>query len=58
MEQLFEGVIELKFYEEVLATTPLFSVRKMPGLAPLHDYLFHPMQDVGTFRPTVQISSG
>jgi circadian clock protein KaiC len=32
MEQLFDGVIEMKLYEEGLDVTPLIRVRKMPGL--------------------------
>ena len=38
MEQLFDGVIEMRLYEEGLAITPLFRVRKMLGLPPLHGY--------------------
>ena len=38
MEQLFDGVIEMKLYEEGLAITPLFRVKKMLGLPPLHGY--------------------
>jgi KaiC/GvpD/RAD55 family RecA-like ATPase len=38
MEQIFDGVIEMKLYEEGLAITPLFRVRKMLGLPPLHGY--------------------
>ncbi len=33
MEQVFDGVIEMRLYEEGLAITPLFRVRKMLGLA-------------------------
>jgi circadian clock protein KaiC len=39
MEQLFDGVIEMRLYEEGLAITPLLRVRKMLGLPPLHGYL-------------------
>ena len=38
MEQLFDGVIEMKLYEEGLAITPLFRVKKMIGIPPLHGY--------------------
>ena len=38
MEQLFDGVIEMRLYEEGLAITPLFRVKKMLGLPPLHGY--------------------
>jgi circadian clock protein KaiC len=38
MEQLFDGVIEMRLYEEGLAITPLFRVKKMLGLQPLHGY--------------------
>jgi KaiC/GvpD/RAD55 family RecA-like ATPase len=38
MEQLFDGVIEMRLYEEGLAITPLFRVRKMLGMPPLHGY--------------------
>jgi len=38
MEQLFDGVIEMRLYEEGLAITPLFRVKKMLGIPPLHGY--------------------
>ena len=38
MEQLFYGVIEMKLYEEGFSITPLFLVKKMLGLPPLHGY--------------------
>ena len=38
MEQLFDGVIEMRLYEEGLAITPLFRVKKMLGLPPLNGY--------------------
>jgi len=38
MEQLFDGVIEMSLYRERLAVTPLFQVKKMLGLAPIHGY--------------------
>jgi circadian clock protein KaiC len=39
MEQLFDGVIEMKLYEEGLAITPLLRVKKMLGIPPLYGYL-------------------
>ncbi len=38
MEQLFDGVIELRIYEQGLLLTPLLRVKKMLGLPPLHGY--------------------
>ena len=38
MEQLFDGVIEMRLYEEGLSITPLFRVKKMLGLPPFHGY--------------------
>ena len=38
MEQIFDGVIEMRLYEEGLAITPLFRMKKMLGLPPLHGY--------------------
>ena len=38
MEQLFDGVVEMKLYEEGLAITPLFRIKKMLGLPPLQGY--------------------
>lgn len=38
MEQVFDGVIEMRLYEQGLAITPLFRVKKMLGLPPLHGY--------------------
>ncbi len=35
MEQLFDGVVELKLYEEGLTVTPLLRVRQMLGQPPL-----------------------
>jgi KaiC/GvpD/RAD55 family RecA-like ATPase len=34
MEQLFDGVIELRLYEEGLKVLPLLRIRKMRGLPP------------------------
>jgi circadian clock protein KaiC len=38
MEQLFDGVLEMRLYEEGIAITPLFRIKKMLGLPPLHGY--------------------
>lgn len=38
MQQLFDGVIELKLYEEGLRVIPLLRVRKMRGVPPLPSY--------------------
>jgi circadian clock protein KaiC len=38
MEQVFDGVIEMRLYEQGLSITPLFRVKKMLGLPPLHGY--------------------
>jgi len=38
MEQLFDGVIEMRLYEEGIAITPLFRIKKMLGQPPLHGY--------------------
>jgi len=38
MEQLFDGVIELKLHEEGLTVTPLLRVRQMIGQPPLHGW--------------------
>lgn len=38
MEQLFDGVIELKLYEEGLRVLPLLRVRKMRGVPPQPGY--------------------
>jgi len=46
MEQLFDGVIEMKLYEEGLDVTPLIRVRKMPGIA-LHGYFRFSMSNNG-----------
>jgi KaiC/GvpD/RAD55 family RecA-like ATPase len=47
MEQLFDGVIEMRLYEEGLAITPLFRVKKMLGLPPLHGYFRFSVTNVG-----------
>lgn len=38
MEQLFDGVIEMRVYEEGLKLTPILRVRKMLGVPPVMDY--------------------
>ncbi len=38
MEQLFDGVIEMKLYEEGLTVTPVLRVRQMLGQPPLHGW--------------------
>jgi circadian clock protein KaiC len=47
MEQLFDGVIEMRLYEEGLAITPLFRVKKMLGLPPLHGYFRFSVSSTG-----------
>lgn len=47
MEQIFDGVIEMRLYEEGLAITPLFRVRKMLGLPPLHGYFRFSVSNTG-----------
>ena len=38
MQQLFDGVIELRLYEEGLRVLPLLRIRKMRGVAPQPGY--------------------
>ena len=38
LEQQFDGVIELRLYEEGLTITPLLRVRKMLGMTPQLGY--------------------
>ncbi len=47
MEQLFDGVIEMRLYEEGLAIMPLFRVKKMLGLPPLHGYFRFSVTNAG-----------
>jgi len=47
MEQLFDGVIEMRLYEEGLAITPLLRVKKMLGLPPLHGYFRFSVSNTG-----------
>ena len=47
MEQLFDGVIEMRLYEQGLAITPLIRVKKMLGLPPLHGYFKFSVSNTG-----------
>lgn len=47
MEQLFDGVVEMRLYEEGLTITPLFRVKKMLGLPPLHGYFRFTVSSTG-----------
>jgi KaiC/GvpD/RAD55 family RecA-like ATPase len=47
MEQLFDGVIEMRLYEQGLAITPLFRVKKMLGIPPLHGYFRFAVSSTG-----------
>jgi KaiC/GvpD/RAD55 family RecA-like ATPase len=47
MEQLFDGVMEMRLYEEGLAITPLFRIKKMLGLPPLHGYFRFAVSSTG-----------
>lgn len=38
MQQLFDGVVELRLYEEGLRVLPLLRIRKMRGVPPLPGY--------------------
>jgi KaiC/GvpD/RAD55 family RecA-like ATPase len=38
MQQLFDGVIEMKLYEEGLKVIPLMRIRKMRGVPPQPGY--------------------
>jgi len=38
MQQLFDGVIELRLYEEGLRVLPLLRIRKMRGVPPQPGY--------------------
>ena len=38
MEQLFDGVIEMRVYQEGLRLTPVLRVKKMLGVPPLQDF--------------------
>lgn len=47
MEQIFDGVIEMRLYEEGLSITPLFRVKKMLGIPPLHGYFKFSISSTG-----------
>lgn len=47
MEQIFDGVIEMRLYEEGLSITPLFRIKKMLGLPPLHGYFRFSVSSTG-----------
>jgi len=47
MEQLFDGVIEMRLYEEGLSITPLFRVKKMLGLPPFQGYFRFSVTNTG-----------
>lgn len=47
MEQLFDGVIEMRLYEEGLAITPLLRVKKMLGQPPHHGYFRFSVSSTG-----------
>lgn len=47
MEQIFDGVIEMRLYEEGLSITPLFRIKKMLGLPPLHGYFRFSISSTG-----------
>jgi len=47
MEQIFDGVIEMRLYEEGLSITPLFRVKKMLGLPPFHGYFRFSVSSTG-----------
>jgi circadian clock protein KaiC len=47
MEQIFDGVIEMRLYEQGLSITPLFRVKKMLGLPPLHGYFRFSVSSTG-----------
>ncbi len=47
MEQIFDGVIEMRLFEQGLAITPLFRVKKMLGLPPIHGYFRFSVSNTG-----------
>jgi len=47
MEQIFDGVIEMRLYEEGLSITPLFRIKKMLGLPPMHGYFRFSVSSTG-----------
>ncbi len=55
MQQLFDGVIELKLYEEGLRVIPLLRIRKMRGVPPQPGYYNFSFSKTGMeVRPYVQ----
>jgi KaiC/GvpD/RAD55 family RecA-like ATPase len=38
MQELFDGVLEMKFFEEALSAIPLLRIRKMTGTLPQQGY--------------------
>jgi KaiC/GvpD/RAD55 family RecA-like ATPase len=54
MEQLFDGVIEMKLHEEGLTVTPLLRVKQMLGQPPLHGWFrFSFVHEVMEVSPNV-----
>jgi KaiC/GvpD/RAD55 family RecA-like ATPase len=47
MEQISDGVIEMRLYEEGLSITPLFRIKKMLGLPPQHGYFRFSVSSTG-----------
>jgi KaiC/GvpD/RAD55 family RecA-like ATPase len=47
MGQLFDGVLELRMYEEGLRAVPLLKVRKMRGIPPKSDYFTFNFSNAG-----------
>jgi circadian clock protein KaiC len=47
MQQLFDGVIEFKFYEDGLRIVPLLRIRKMTGMPPQPGYFGFSISDKG-----------
>jgi hypothetical protein len=38
MQELFDGVLEMRFFEEALTALPLLRIRKMSGALPQQGY--------------------
>jgi KaiC/GvpD/RAD55 family RecA-like ATPase len=47
MQQLFDGVIEFKFYEDGLRIVPLLRMRKMTGMPPQPEFFSFAFSDKG-----------
>jgi KaiC/GvpD/RAD55 family RecA-like ATPase len=58
MEQIFDGVIEMRRYEQGLSITPLLRVKKMLGLPPLHGYFRFSVSSTGTCYERESVESG